>query len=55
MQIPASGSAVDTYLNETQNTDLPAVVNPAQRAALQARDALLVAASGHGVARLSSS
>jgi spermidine/putrescine transport system permease protein len=28
MQIPASGSAVDTYLNETQNTDLPAVVNP---------------------------
>ena len=28
MQIPASGSAVDTYLNETQNTDLPAVANP---------------------------
>jgi spermidine/putrescine transport system permease protein len=30
MQIPASGSAVDTYLNETQNLDLPAVPSPAK-------------------------
>ena len=30
MQIPASGSAVDTYLNETQNQDLPAVPSPAK-------------------------
>ena len=30
MQIPASGSAVDTYLNETQNHDLPAVPSPAK-------------------------
>ena len=30
MQIPASGSAVDTYLNETQNQDLPAVASPAK-------------------------
>ena len=37
MQIPASGSAVDTYLNETQNTDLPAVVNPGSGRARSAR------------------
>jgi len=30
MQIPASGSAVDTYLNETQNVDLPVVPSPAK-------------------------
>jgi spermidine/putrescine transport system permease protein len=30
MQIPASGSAVDTYLNETQNVDLPIVPSPAK-------------------------
>jgi spermidine/putrescine transport system permease protein len=30
MQIPASGSAADTYLNETQNADLPIVANPAR-------------------------
>ncbi len=30
MQIPASGSGVDTYLNETQNLDLPAVPSPAK-------------------------
>ena len=30
MQIPASGSAVDTYLNETQNVDLPVVPTPAK-------------------------
>ena len=30
MQIPASGSAADTYLNETQNADLPMVANPAR-------------------------
>jgi spermidine/putrescine transport system permease protein len=30
MQIPASGSAVDTYLNETQNLDLPVVPRPAK-------------------------
>jgi spermidine/putrescine transport system permease protein len=30
MQIPASGSAADTYLNETQNQDLPTVPKPAR-------------------------
>jgi spermidine/putrescine transport system permease protein len=30
MQIPASGSAVDTYLNDTQNLDLPVVPSPAK-------------------------
>ena len=30
MQIPASGGAADTYLNETQNQDLPTVASPAK-------------------------
>jgi spermidine/putrescine transport system permease protein len=30
MQIPASGGAADTYLNETQNQDLPTVPSPAK-------------------------
>ncbi len=30
MQIPASGSAADTYLNDTQNVDMPVVAQPAK-------------------------
>jgi spermidine/putrescine transport system permease protein len=30
MQIPASGSAADTYLNDTQNLDMPVVAQPAK-------------------------